>query len=283
MGTTHATECHPEPWCGQVGLCRTPLESTRLAGWVDLRSSARLRPREAGGVHTWVVDSQLRQAIAASHLRGVSDDVLERLLAAAVQTVIRPGSVVHWEGDDTAHLELVVSGALRVVVTSPDGRTMTVRYCRRGGLLGAMSLFSPGFAMPATVQALVESRLLRADPGLVRTMAGHPDIAHALIVELSERAKEFLHEIPGNAFGTVRQRVVRHLLDLAAVADSGGGEPVVSASQQDLADAAGTVREVVVRVLRELREDGLVRTGRGRVVLVDIPQLVEDELWNLSS
>lgn len=228
------------------------------------------------------MDRQLRQAIAASHLRGVSDDVLERLLAGAVQTVIRPGSVVHWEGDDTAHLEVVVSGALRVVVTSPDGRTMTVRYCRPGGLLGAMSLFSPGFAMPATVQALVESRLLRVDPGVVRTMVGHPAVAHALIVELSERAKEFLYEIPGNAFGTVRQRVVRHLLDLAAVGDS-GGEPVVSASQQDLADAAGTVREVVVRVLRELREDGLVRTGRGRIVLVDIPQLVEDGLWDLSS
>lgn len=42
--------------------------------------------------------------------------------------------------------------------------------------------------MPATVQALVESRLLRIIPGVARTMARHPAVADALIIELSERA-----------------------------------------------------------------------------------------------
>lgn len=235
------------------------------------------------GVYALFVNSQLRRAVAASHLGGVPDDVLERLLAGAVQTVIRAGSVIHWEGEDTTHLELVVSGALRVLVTSPDGRTLTIRYCRRGALLGAMSLFSPGFAMPATVEALVESRVLRSDPAVVRGLARQPDVAHALLLELSARAKGFLHEIPGNAFGTVRQRVVRHLLDLAALPGSDGGQPTVSATQQDLADAAGTAREVVVRVLRELREEGLVRTGRGQIVLTDVGGLVDSGLWNLGS
>ena len=229
------------------------------------------------------MDDQLRRAIAASHLSGLPDDVLEQLLEDAVQTVIRQGSVIHWEGDDTAHLELVVSGALRALVTAPDGRTLTIRYCHRGALLGAMSLFSPGFAMPATVQALAESRVLRTDPAVVRGLSRQPDVAHALILELSERAKGFLHEIPGNAFGTVRQRVVRHLLDLASEDGSRKGELIVSASQQNLAEAAGTVREVVVRVLRELREEGLVRTGREEIVLTDVPRLVDSGLWNVSS
>jgi hypothetical protein len=44
-----------------------------------------------------------------------------------------------------------------VIVTAPDGRTMTVRYCRPGGLLGVMSLFTTGFVMPAATQALVEA------------------------------------------------------------------------------------------------------------------------------
>ena len=227
------------------------------------------------------VDSDLQRAIAASHLGGVPSDVLEGLLEGAVQAVIRPGSVIHWEGEDTTHLELVVSGALRALVTSPDGRTLTIRYCRRGALLGAMSLFSPGFAMPATVQALVESRVLRTDPAVVRGLARQPDVAYALLLELSERAKGFLHEIPGNAFGSVRQRVVRHLLDLASEDGAADGELIVSVSQQDLADAAGTAREVVVRVLRELREEGLVHTGRGQIVLTDVGRLVDSGLWNL--
>jgi CRP/FNR family transcriptional regulator, cyclic AMP receptor protein len=229
------------------------------------------------------VDGQLRSAIEASHLRGVPIDVLDRLLVGAVQTVFRAGSVSHREGDDTAHLELVVSGAIRVLVTAPDGRTLTVRYCRPGDLLGAMSLFSPGFTMPASVQALVDSRVLRTDPAVVREWARHPDVAHALMLELSQRARGFLHEIPGDAFGTVRQRVVRHLLDLAHERRTDAGEPIVSASQQEVADAAGTVREVVVRVLRELRGEGLVRTRRGEIVLTDVARLVDKGLWNLGS
>ena len=225
----------------------------------------------------------MRRAIAASHLSGLPGDVLARLLEGATQTVIRAGSVVHWEGEGTAHLELVVSGALRALVTAPDGRTLTIRYCRRGALLGAMSLFSPGFAMPATVQALVEARVLRTDPAVVRRLARQPDVAHALLLELSERAKGFLHEIPGNAFGSVRQRVVRHLLDLVPQHSTDDGQLIVSVNQQDLAEAAGTTREVVVRVLREMREEGLVRTGRGEIVLTDVGRLVDSELWNLRS
>lgn len=234
-------------------------------------------------LHFLSVDSQLQDAVAASHLSGVPGDVLELLFEGAVQKVIRAGSMIHREGEDTTHLELVVAGALRVLVMSPDGRTLTIRYCRRGGLLGAMSLFSPGFAMPATVQALVEARVLCTDPAVVRGLARQPDIAHALLLELSERAKGFLHEIPGNAFGSVRQRVVRHLLDLAWEDGTAQGELIVSVSQQGLADAAGTAREVVVRVLRELREEGLVRTGRGQIVLTDAGRLVDSAVWNLGS
>jgi CRP/FNR family cyclic AMP-dependent transcriptional regulator len=58
-----------------------------------------------------------------------------------------------------------------VFVTAPDGRTMTVRYCRPGGLLGGMSLFSNEFSMPATTQALVDVQLLRMSPTRVRELA----------------------------------------------------------------------------------------------------------------
>ena len=68
-------------------------------------------------------------------------------------------------------------------------------------------------------------------------------VARALLDELSERVLSFVVEIP-SAFATVRQRVARHLLDLASERQR-GSELVASIGQQDLADAVGTVREVV--------------------------------------
>jgi len=70
---------------------------------------------------------------------------------------------------------------------------------------------------------------------------------------------------------SVRQKLVRHLFDLAAVAQ--GGELVAHLTQQELADHVGTVREVVARILRELREDGLIETGRDRIVILDATAL----------
>lgn len=120
---------------------------------------------------------------------------------------ISAGSVTHWEGEPDPHVDLVVSGVVRVFVTAPDGRTMTVRSCRPGALIGVLSLFATGFAMPATTQALVDAEVLGISATVARAMgAGDLRVARAFLAELSERALSFVYEIPGSAFATVRQR-----------------------------------------------------------------------------
>lgn len=234
------------------------------------------------------VDDDVRLALTASHLGELSAELLDELLIDAVRVAIPPGAVLHPEGESAPHLELVVSGVVRVYVGAPDGRTMTVRYCRPGALIGVASLFAPGFALPAAVQALTHSEVLRMSTLLVRRASEREvRVARALLGEQSERAMSFLFEVPGGAFGTVRQRVARHLLDLASEDARGsgpdGGALVVRVSQQALSEAVGTAREVVVRVLRQLREAGIVRTGRDGIVLVDPGRLAAEQGWNQSS
>ena len=53
---------------------------------------------------------------------------------------------------------------------------------------------------------------------------------------------------------------------------------MVGGEQQQIADAVGTVREVVVRILRDFREAGLVRTTRHGTIIVD-PVGLEAETW----
>lgn len=228
----------------------------------------------------------VRDAIRASHLRDLPSELLDELLEGAVRTKVPAGSVAHRALEADHYLELVVTGVIRVFVTAPDGRTMTIRYCRSGELLGAMSLFSDEFAEPATKQALVDTELLMMSPPKVHALAQRDlRVAGALLVELSERARNFVNEIPGTAFASVRQRVARQLLDLASTQQHDhdpNGELSVRITQQGLADAVGTVREVVVRALRQLRDAGAVRTERDRIVLLDPALLTEEAKWNTS-
>jgi CRP/FNR family transcriptional regulator, cyclic AMP receptor protein len=232
------------------------------------------------------MDPDVQDAVSASHFRDLPSDILDELFGGAVRSKIAAGSVAHRALEDDQYIELVITGVIRIFVTAPDGRTMTIRYCRSGEILGAMSLFSEEFTEPATKQALVDTQLLKMSPPKVLDLAQRDlRVARALLVELSERARNFVNEIPGTAFATVRQRVARQLLDLASTDQYDGdpnGELAVRITQQDLAEAVGTVREVVVRALRQLRDAGAVRTERDRIVLVDPALLTEEVKWNTS-
>jgi CRP-like cAMP-binding protein len=75
----------------------------------------------------------------------------------------------------------------------------------------------------------------------------------------------------------VRQRLARQLLLLASAGP--GRDPVVHAGQQELADAIGSVREVVTRNLHALHEEGLVDVARDEITLVDpiaLAQVADD-------
>jgi CRP-like cAMP-binding protein len=217
-------------------------------------------------------------ALKCSNLGSLPEPTRSRLLEAGTLIDVPAGGMLHREGDEAVHLQLVVSGLLRVYVTSPDGRTMTVRYCRPGSLLGAVSLFSRSFSMPAAVQAVTDAEILAMPARFIHDAAERdPIVARAIIEELSDRVLAFISEIPGSAFATVRQRVARHLLDLASAGQQ-GSVLIVTISQQAIADAVGTVREVVVRALRELREEGIVDTGLDGITLLD-PQRLSSEAY----
>jgi CRP/FNR family transcriptional regulator len=54
---------------------------------------------------------------------------------------------------------------------------------------------------------------------------------------------------------------------------------VARVSQQELADAVGSVREVVARVLRDLRVAGIVDTSSDSVLILDAARL-HSETWD---
>jgi CRP/FNR family transcriptional regulator len=228
----------------------------------------------------------VERAITTSALHGLPPECLDRLLEGAARLSFLPRATIHREGA-APHFDLVVEGLVRVQVSATDGRMMTLRYARGGSLIGAATLFAP-VVRPFSVQAVSDVDIVRFRPAAIRREAAREiDVARALLIETSERVMGFLAEFSGEAFATVRERIARHLMDLAL----DGPEPEVPGplfamvSQQELADAVGSVREVVVRALRELRTDGVIETGRGRIAIRDPIELarITRLAWNEGS
>jgi CRP/FNR family cyclic AMP-dependent transcriptional regulator len=221
-----------------------------------------------------VLDGDTWGALRASHLGSVPPELVEAMACDAIVMDVRAGALILRESE--ASVALVVSGVLRVFMTSPSGRQTTLRYIRRGGMFGVATLFADTAHVGS--RALADSRLLIFRSSLLREAAQRDvRVTLALLRETSERVNGYVNELGGSVFSSVRQRIVRHLLD-SAVVNAADATLVATLSQQELADAAGSLRETVVRVLRELREAGLVHTGRDGIALLD-PARLEHELW----
>ena len=173
---------------------------------------------------------------------------------------------------------MIVRGLLRVYMDASDGRQVTVRYVRAGDLLGVPALV--GGPAPVFVQAIAAGSAFFFDVARVkRTARSDAAIAWAFAEESVHRLYDVLEELAGNAFASVRQRVARHLLDLASSRPAARGRLTAFVNQQDLANSVGSVREVVARVLAEFRAERLVRTSPGRVEILD-PVRMSHQLWS---
>jgi CRP/FNR family cyclic AMP-dependent transcriptional regulator len=188
-----------------------------------------------------------------------------------------PADTTFYREGDPPRAFLMLSGLVRLFLTARSGREVTVRYGRPPDILGTALVIAGPLDVnaqtlsPTSVQEIDAQRLADASHD-------HAAVAFAVARELSRRLDETLHQIAINTFGTVRQRVATHLLDLATTAGRTDGRLAAGLSQQELADAVGSVREVVARALRDFRAAGLVATGTDEVLILDAVGLFE-ESW----
>jgi CRP/FNR family transcriptional regulator, cyclic AMP receptor protein len=129
----------------------------------------------------------------------------------------------------------------------------------------------------AEIEAVEPSDLLHLDVAqLERTARLEPELSLALVEEVTNHLQHAYRVLAGTAFATVRSRVARDLLERTGRIESPGSCTHVRVTQQALADATGSVREVVARALRELRLQGLIETGPSRITILQRGALIRE-------
>lgn len=180
-----------------------------------------------------------------------------------------PAGATLYRADDHARLVLLTSGMVRVVAASVEGRKATIRYARAGDCVGVLSVVAAG--QPVSVEAVTATEVLFISvPILTRLARTEPQVGWALAQFVGEVSTDVIEMMSIAVFGTVRQRLARHLLDLAIRQSH---ELCVTQDQQQMADAIGSVREVVARTIRDFREAGLVSRVSDGLRLDDPSQL----------
>jgi CRP-like cAMP-binding protein len=201
---------------------------------------------------------------------------LERIADVAVPRDFEAGQAVFREGDSSDTCYIVREGQLRAIRSHPDGRTITLATFGPGDIFGELAMFEDE-RRSATVEAIEQTSVVGVlGPDMRRLMGEHPAIATRLVIALGRRLREMNERLSRQSFQTVQSRVavvLSELVEQEVAAGKDGKDVLVTATQADLAQLAGSSRESASRFLAVLERAGVISQGRGRLVVHDVDAL----------
>ena len=202
----------------------------------------------------------------------LDQEELNQLAAVAVPRSWQAGEAVFREGDQGDTCYLIRDGSVRVTRKHRDGREITLAELRAGDLFGELAMFG-GEERSATVETLTRTSavaFLAAD--FRRVLLANPETAVKMLDGLAHRLRGANERISRQSFQTVAGRVASALLSQAQALQSEGAgdrEILIKATQTEIAQLAGSSRESANRFLTTLERAGVVKLGRGKVIVHD--------------
>jgi len=207
-----------------------------------------------------------------SVLRSLSREELDDFLGFAVVKRLARGEVLIEGGDPGDSMMVVLSGTLKICVTTSSGREVVLDYLGIGGIIGEIALFD-GKPRTADVIAIEPVELIVLQRRFVLPyLERHPDTALRIIQVLCDKLRRTNALVQDNAALAMGPKLARGLLRLLeehGVRRDGALEIGFRISQSELGNYVRLSRENVNRQLREWDEAGLVRISRGHVVVLD--------------
>jgi CRP/FNR family cyclic AMP-dependent transcriptional regulator len=186
--------------------------------------------------------------------------------AKTVRKNYRRNTIIIDHGDDASTLFLLIKGRVKIFVVGGDGKEMVFGERGPGSFVGEFALLTGG-KRSASVQTLEDSEfLVLKQDAFNQVVCKHPAVALHLLRDLAKRVCELSDEMSGVAlldvYGRIRKLVQKN------VRDDKGRKITGRLTHQDIADRVGSSREMVSKILKELKAGGYIEIADKRIVLL---------------
>lgn len=188
----------------------------------------------------------------------------------------RAGATIFYADDPGTSLHIIQRGRVKLVLSSTEGREMTVDILGPGDFFGELALIDGG-PRSATAVALEPTETLTLDhAAFLNTLKRRPATALALLEVVGERlrrADEMLYDV---LFLDLPARLAKQLLALAdehGTKTPDGVRIDLRLSQSDLAAMVGATRESINRCLNAFADRGILAFDRDAITIVKPEEL----------
>jgi CRP/FNR family transcriptional regulator len=199
---------------------------------------------------------------------GLGEDELAELSEITVEHSFKPGEFVFWDGDNPDWFYIIAEGKVKVLKHASSGKEFIIAFFGPGEMFGEVAVFE-NKPYPASAQAVAETRVWGIKRGeFLSFLTRRPEVALRIIYVLGGRLRDAQGRLRDIAGERVEQRVASILLMLSSKLG-----PNLPFTRQEIADMAGTTTETAIRVMSRLRDGGIIRSVRGKTVILDETKL----------
>src|SRR3954452_1686452 len=178
-------------------------------------------------------------------------------------------AVIVNEGDHSDSLYIIISGKVKIYLADEEGKEVLLNTQGPGAYFGELILDEgPRSASVMTLEPSKFSIVSKAQ--FQQFLATQPEAALELIRSLIQRVRALTKSVGNLALLDVYGRVARMLLELATEHE---GKLMIlePLTQQDMASRVGCSREMISRILKDLRAGGYVKMDGDRMVIAKKP------------
>ena len=195
-------------------------------------------------------------------------EAFEQLCRYAKHTTLKRGATIFSRGDPGTNLIAVISGTVKISISSPDGRNAILNLIGAGEIFGEIALLD---GQPRTADATANSNceIFTIDRReFIPFVRSQPTVAMKLIELLCVRLRwtsdhveqVILHNLPG--------RLASALLRLSDKNKHAPEGRTISITQQEISEMVGMTRESINKQLRAWAARGWVRLEHGAIVVL---------------
>jgi CRP-like cAMP-binding protein len=193
--------------------------------------------------------------------------------AGRIATRWERGAVIYDAGSPADAVFYLESGLVKITRNISDDSQPLVHFVRPGELFGECAIMGDG-PRGCTAEVVAPAVTFRYSRKLFRTMCErNPALWRWVAQTLARRMEDIERRMHSFLYRSVRERLVLSLIELAnCFASTGNADPAgrvsIPLSQGDLAELIGSTRETISTTLNDLKTQGLVELGRGRMVVL---------------
>jgi len=199
--------------------------------------------------------------------------ILERISTYIRRRSVPKGEIIFEKGDDGVGLVGVVSGSVKISVTSAEGRDIVLNIIRPGEVFGEIALLD-GRARTANATAMSDCELIVIERReFIPFLRSEPDVTLKLMEILCARLRKTSEQVQDVTFLNLPARLAKTLLRLMANAGPSMGKVIIT--QREISQIIGRSRESTNKQLRAWAKRGWIRLERGSVTVMKAGKLVE--------